>query len=194
MRNNCFVFPDFFSRNVRNSIKCEKNITPPPPFEIQNQNKGIEDIMDIDSNCPSLLFGETTAHLTSKWRGTFQYFFYVENSIKREIRKNCFPKKKKIHTHPPPPDFFFTHPDFFLTPIFFFFNVGNSMKREENLKYWKKIFFKFYFFQYLKNSYKIQTTFHQYQKLYSTPPWHGAHTCKSFENIHQCVFKLQCEN
>ena len=55
MRNNCFVFPDFFSRNVGNSIKCEKNITPPPPqttptFEIQNQNKGIEDIMDIDSN------------------------------------------------------------------------------------------------------------------------------------------------
>ena len=64
---------DFFSRNVGNSIKCEKNITrsPPPPqttptFEIQNQNKGIEDIMDIDSNCPSLLFGETTSHLTSK--------------------------------------------------------------------------------------------------------------------------------
>ena len=66
-------FPDFFSRNVGNSIKCEKNITPPPPpppnhptFEIQKQNKGIEDIMDIDSNCPHLLFGETTSHLTSK--------------------------------------------------------------------------------------------------------------------------------
>ena len=29
-------------------------------------NKGIEDIMDIDSNCPYLLFGETTSHLTSK--------------------------------------------------------------------------------------------------------------------------------
>ena len=47
--------------------------TPPPPpttvtptFEIQNQNKGIDDIMDIDSNCPYLLFGETTSHLTSK--------------------------------------------------------------------------------------------------------------------------------
>ena len=69
MRNNCFVFPDFFSRNVGNSIKCEKNITPPPPpIDIQNQNKGIEDIMDIDSNCPYLLpvFGETTSHLTSK--------------------------------------------------------------------------------------------------------------------------------
>ena len=72
MRNNWFVFPEFFSRNVGNSIKCEKNITPPPPpqttptLEIQNQNKGIEDIMDIDSNCPHLLFGETTSHLTSK--------------------------------------------------------------------------------------------------------------------------------
>ena len=57
----------FFSRNVGNSIKCEKNITTPPPqttptFEIQNQTKGIEDIMDIDSNCPYLLFGETTSN------------------------------------------------------------------------------------------------------------------------------------
>ena len=59
------------SINVVNSIKYEKNITPPPPpttptFEIQNQNKGIEDIMDIDSNYPYILFGETTSHLTSK--------------------------------------------------------------------------------------------------------------------------------
>ena len=121
--------------------------TPPqttPTFEIQNQNKGIEDnYMDIDSNCPSLLFGETTSHLTSKWRGTFQYiFFNVENSIKREMRKNYF-SKKKIHT-PSPPEFFFTQ--------IFFFNVENSMKREENMKYWKKKFLKFYFFQYLQNS------------------------------------------
>ena len=124
MRNNCFVFPDFFSRNVGNSIKCEKNITPPPPppttptFEIQNQNKGIEDIMDIDSNCPYLLlvFGETTSHLTSKLNvmdgrtdGGFN-FFNVENSIKREIRKNCFSKKKIQHPPPPTPEFvFFTN-------------------------------------------------------------------------------------
>ena len=68
--------------------------------------------MDIYSNCPYLLpvFGETTSHLTSKLNvmdgqmGGF-YFFNVENSIKREIRKNCF-SKKKIQ-HPPPPDFFF---------------------------------------------------------------------------------------
>ena len=128
MRNNCFVFPDFFSRNVGNSIKCQKNITPnhphtTPTFEIQNQNKGIEDIMGIDSNCPYLLpvFGETTSHLTSKLNVTdgrtdrqgVSIFFYVENSIKREIRKNCF-SKQKFNTPPPPPGIFFT-------PIFYFY-------------------------------------------------------------------------
>ena len=121
MRNNCFVFPDLFSRNVGNSTKCEKNITPPPPqttptFEIhnQNQNKGIEDIMDIDSNCPYLLpvFGETTSHLTSKLnvmdgRTGGSILFNVENSIKREIRNNCFSKNST------PPVFF--------TPILIFF-------------------------------------------------------------------------
>ena len=50
---------------------------------------------------------------------------------------------------PPPPEMF----QYFFTPIFFLHA------------------------QYLKNSYTIQTTFHQYQKLYSTPPWHGARTC-----------------
>ena len=142
MRNNCFVFPDFFSRNVGNSIKCEKNITPPPPqttptFEIQNQNKGIEDIMDIYSNCPSLLFGETTSHLTSKWRGTFQYCFNVENSIKREMRKNCFSKKKKkkksTSTPPPPPGIFFFDANFFLM-----LEIAWNMKKTWNIE--KKIF------------------------------------------------------
>ena len=59
--------------------------------------------MDIDSNCPYLLFGETNSHLTSKWRGTFQYYFFLmlKNSIKREMRKN-----KKIQDPPPPtPEF-----------------------------------------------------------------------------------------
>ena len=57
--------------------------------------------MDIDSNCLYLLFGETTSHLTSKLSVTagridrgFNLFFNVENSIKREMRKNWFPKKK----------------------------------------------------------------------------------------------------
>ena len=121
MRNNCFVFPDLFSRNVGNSIKCEKTLHPPPPtFEIQNQNKGIEDIMDIESNCPYLLpvFGETTSHLTSKLNVMdgetgVSIFFNVENSIKREIRKNCFSKKKNQNAPPPSRNFFFT-PNFFL--------------------------------------------------------------------------------
>ena len=96
--------------------------------------------MDIDSNCPHLLFGETTSHLTSKWRGTFQYyyFFNVENSIKREMRKNCFSKQKNFNTPPPP--------EFFLYTNFIFVNVGNSMKREENMKFWKKKFLQLFFF------------------------------------------------
>ena len=53
------------------------------------------------------------------------FFFNVENSIKREMRKNCF-SKKKFNT-PPPEFFFYTN--------FFVFNVGNSMKREENMKF-----------------------------------------------------------
>ena len=92
----------------------EKQYTPPPQttptFEIQIQNKGIEDIMDIDSNCPHLLpvFGETTSHLTSKLnvmdgrtdRRGVSIFFNVENSIKREIRKNCYLKiHKKFKQH-----------------------------------------------------------------------------------------------
>ena len=110
------------------------------------KNKGIEDIMDIYSNCPSLLFGETTSHLTSKWRGTFQYFFNVENSIKREMRKNSFSKIFVFNNPPPPPGFFI----FFDTK--FFFNVGNSMKREE--KYWKQKFILFFsiFKKFIKNS------------------------------------------
>ena len=86
-----FIPRIIFSRNVGNSINARKILPPPPPppidmFEIKNQNKGIEDYIGyIDSHCPYLLFGETTSHLTSKWRGTFQYFFIftVENSIKR---------------------------------------------------------------------------------------------------------------
>ena len=94
--------------------------------------------MDIDSNCPYLLpvFGETTSHLTSKLnvmdgrtdRRGVSIFFNVENSIKREIRRNCVSKKKIQHPPPPPGKFFYR--------IFLFiFYVGNSMKREENMKY-----------------------------------------------------------
>ena len=77
------------------------------------------------------------------------------------MRKNCF-SKKKFNTPPPPPEIFFA-------PNFFWMLEMAWNAKTWNLK--KKI-------QYLKNSSKIQTTFHQYQKLYSTPPWLGAHTCK----------------
>ena len=81
----------------------EKYYPPLPPttptFEIKNQNKVIEDILDIDSHCPYLLFGETTSHLTSKLRGTFQYFqflFNVEDSIKREMKWERNIEKKSV--------------------------------------------------------------------------------------------------
>ena len=61
MKKCYFLFPEIFvSRNVGNSIKCKKNITPhtqtTPTFEIKNQNKGTEDIFDINSRCPYLLY------------------------------------------------------------------------------------------------------------------------------------------
>ena len=93
----------------------------------------------IDSHCPYLLFGETTSHLTIKWRGTFSivFFFNVENSIKRKMRNNYSSKFYFFSTppSPPPPEFCFTH-------NFFFLNVGNSMKRLENMKFWRNFKFK----------------------------------------------------
>ena len=43
------------------------------------------------------------------------------------MRKNCFSTNKKIPPPPPPPGFFFYTK--------FVFNVGNSTKLEENMKY-----------------------------------------------------------
>ena len=180
MRNNCFVFPDFFSRNVGNSIKCEKNITPPPPqttptFEIRTRE--IEDIMDIDSNCPYLLpvFGETTSHLTSKLnvmdggtdRRGVSIFFNVENSIKREIKKNCFSKK----THPPPPPRIF----------FFMLEIAWNAKKTWNISIFKK---------FIQNSDNIPSI----SKTIQHTPMTWCTYLQSFEKIHQCVFELQCEN
>ena len=49
---------------IKNEMK--KNCSSKPPtLEIKNQNKGMKDILDIDSHCPYLLSGETTFHLTS---------------------------------------------------------------------------------------------------------------------------------
>ena len=139
--------------------------------------------MDIDCNCSSLLFGETTSHLTSK--ALFNIFFNVENSIKREIRNNCFSTKKKS-TLPPPPDFFLHQ--------IFFFNVGNSMKREENLKYGKKIYIKFYLFSIFKKFIKNSNNIPSISKTIQHTPMTWCTYLQSCEKIHQCVFELQCEN
>ena len=65
--------------------------------------------MDIDSNCPYLLFGETTSHLTvSEGELLNIIFLNVENSIKREMRKNCFLNFFFFFNTPPPPKFFDT--------------------------------------------------------------------------------------
>ena len=67
MRKNCVFYTIFFIFfDVGNSMKREENMKylhPPPPqttptFQIKNQNKGIEDIMDIDSNCVPLYYLE----------------------------------------------------------------------------------------------------------------------------------------
>ena len=50
--------------------------------------------------------------------------------LKIAWRKNYSSKKKFVF--PPPPEFFF------YTNFLFFLNVGNSMKREENMKFKKK--------------------------------------------------------
>ena len=87
----------------------EKHYPPPPNWDKKKQNKGIEDILDIDSHCPYLLFGETTSHLTN-------FFLNVENGIKREMkleRIRFLKNKMCLHPPPPPPRIFF------LTAIFF---------------------------------------------------------------------------
>ena len=40
-------------------------------------------ILDIDSHYPYLLSGETTSHLTNKWRGTFQYFQHKKKTWRK---------------------------------------------------------------------------------------------------------------
>ena len=64
------------------------------------------------------------------------------------MRKNCF-LKKKFNTPPPPP------PARNLFHIKFFFNVGNRMKREENMKFWRNIIFVSIFKKFIQNSNNI---------------------------------------
>ena len=102
-------------------------------------------------------------------------------ALKRKMRKNYSSKKNKKFQHPefntPPP------PKFCFTP-FFFFNVRNSMKREENMKFWR------IFFSILKNSNNIPSIL----KTIQHTPITWCTYLQSFEKIQQCVFELQCEN
>ena len=88
-------------------------------------------------------------------KGHFSIFpkknnFNVENSIKCEMKweRSDFINNSKIVK--------------FCTPKYIFLDVGNSIKREENMKYGNKN-------SIFKKLIKIQTTFHQYQEFYSTP-------------------------
>ena len=92
-------------------------------------------------------------------------FFNVENSIKREIRKNCF-SKKKIQPPPPPP------------PRNNYLYVGNSMKREENMKYFLKKILNFFF-----NFNKFHKKFKQHSiniKNYTAHPHDMVHVPAKF--------------
>ena len=80
------------------------------------------------------------------------------------MRKNLFSANK--FDPPPPTDFFYSK------------NVGNSIfyitRRKHEMRKHK-------FNNFFNISNKIQTTSHQFQKLYNTPPWRawrGARTCK----------------
>ena len=93
---NIFFIPRIiFSRNIGNSIKCQKNITGntrPPHLRSEQGNRGY---IGYIFHCLYLLFGETTSHLISIsppppgnvvifFNNNFLFFFNVGNSIKRE--------------------------------------------------------------------------------------------------------------
>ena len=164
------------SRNVENNITCKKNTPPPqtPPhlrYKNQQGNRGY-----IGYRFPLSLSTIWRNHLPFNQWVKGQYF-HVENSIKREMKWERIVFLKS--TAPPPPWICFQH------QFFLMLELAWNAKKTRNIE--NKIL-KFYFFQYLKNSYKIQTTFHQYPKknLYSTPPmtW-CTFLQKSFEKIHQ---------
>ena len=79
-----------------------------------------------------------------------------------------------IYLTPPPPEIFSTQ--------FFFLNVGNSMKREENMKFKKKKII------------KISNNIPSISKTIQHTPMTWCTYLQSFEKIQQCVFELQCEN
>ena len=67
------------------------------------------------------------------------------------------------------------------------------MKREENMKFWRIFFFKFYFFKYLKKFIKNSNNIPSISKTIQHTPITWCTYLQSFEKIQQCVFELQCE-
>ena len=105
--------------------------TPLPTFGIKNQNKGMEDILDIYSHCPYLLSGETTFQwLPFNFMLKFPTY-YLEKPLPiasiSEGELQCENEKWNIQQ-------------------VIFLNVGNSIKREENMKWEEKIIKKKEFF------------------------------------------------
>ena len=98
--------------------------------------------------------------------------------------------------HPPPPP---NHPHIWDTKseqgnrglyingyrFQFFFNAGNSMKREEKLRYNK---FLFLFFSIFKKFLKILNNIPSISKTIQHTPMTWCMYLQSFEKIHQCVF------
>ena len=76
-------------------------------------------------------------------------------------------------------------------PTKFFFYVGNSMKRDENLKYWKHFFFFFFsiFKKFIKNSNNIPSI----SKTIQHTPMTWCTYLQSFEKIHQCVLSYSAK-
>ena len=105
------------------------------------------------------------------------------------MRNNCFSTKIFFVDTGVPPGIFLHH------FIYFFVDVGNSIKRDGNMKYWKtksKIFFFSIFKKFIK---KIKQHYINI-KNYTAHPHEMVHApAKFWEHISiQCFFELQCEN
>ena len=124
----------------------------------------------------NLLSGETSI-----------FFFNVENSIKREMRKNRFSKKKKSTPPPPPPRNFFLH-QFFI--YFLMLEIAWNAKKTWNIEKKKLILLFSIFKKFIKSSNNIPSI----SKTIQHTPMTWCTYLQSFEKIHQCVFELQCEN
>ena len=86
MKKNCFSKKKKYSRNVGNSIKCKKNIPPPPPNWDKKSEQGNRGYIEYRFPLSlDQLFGETTvSHLTSKWKREMKWEIIV--FLKKDFR------------------------------------------------------------------------------------------------------------